>query len=39
MLIHDFIENSANIHPDRVALIHMDAQINYGELNDTVLKY
>ena len=33
MLIHDFIENSANIHPDRVALIHMDAQINYGELN------
>jgi long-chain acyl-CoA synthetase len=33
MLIHNFIENSAKQHPDKVAIIHDDQRISYQQLN------
>ncbi len=32
-LIHHFLEESANLYPDKVALIHEDVRATYGEIN------
>lgn len=33
MLIHNFLENSASNHPDKVAVIHDDRRTTYNQLN------
>ncbi len=33
MFIHNFLENSANRHPDKVAVIHDDQRVSYNQLN------
>lgn len=33
-LIHQFLENSANIYPEKVAVIHDDDRVSYSQLNN-----
>lgn len=33
MFIHDFIENSADRHPDKIAVVHDNDRVSYGQIN------
>ena len=34
MLIHNYLENSATQHPNKIAVIHDDTRATYKELNE-----
>jgi acyl-CoA synthetase (AMP-forming)/AMP-acid ligase II len=36
MLVHQFLERSANRHPDKIAVVHDDERITYGQLGKQV---